>query len=178
MTDAAALPFPVETPVEVVELLVSPVHRYEGRPADGPLPGGEAPELRDEVEVRAHLGIPGDRYFGHSAHRRAAVTFQSLEALESLAADLGAPVPGLAQTRRNVLLRGVDVDALAGRRFTLDAGAGDVTFQGHRPARPCGWMNTVIADGAHRAMRGRGGIRAEPLADGVLRVGPALLRIE
>jgi MOSC domain-containing protein YiiM len=177
-TDAATLPLAVETPVEVVELLVSPVHRYEGRPADGPLPAGEATELRDAIEVRAHLGVRGDRYFGRSAHRTAAVTFQAIEALEALATELGAPPPGLAETRRNVLLRGVDVDALTGRRFSLDAGDGAISFQGHRPARPCGWMNVVIADGAHRAMRGRGGIRAEPLGDGTLRLGEAVLRVE
>jgi hypothetical protein len=39
-------------------------------------------------------------------------------------------------------------------------------------------MNVVLAPGAHNALRGRGGVRCEPLDDGVLRVGPAVLRVE
>ena len=156
---------------EIVELLVSPLHRYEGRPADGPRPAG-GPELSPEIEVRAGLGVVGDRYFGRAAHVRASVTFQSVEALEALAESLGVPVPGLAETRRTVLLRGVDADALGGRDFSIDCGDGPLLFRGHRPANPCGWMDVVIAGGAHRAMRGRGGIRTEPLSSGMLRVGP------
>jgi hypothetical protein len=34
----------------------------------------------------------------------------------------------------------------------------------------------VFGAGAFRALRGRGGVRCEPLTDGVLRVGPGLLR--
>ena len=33
-----------------------------------------------------------------------------------------------------------------------------------------------MAPGAHRGMRGRGGVRCAALSDGVLRVGPAVLR--
>lgn len=39
------------------------------RPADGwrPDPGGGA---RERIDIRASLGVVGDRYFGHAAHRR------------------------------------------------------------------------------------------------------------
>lgn len=163
--------------VELVQLLASPVHRYEGRPVDGPRPV-EGSELRDAIELRAGLGVVGDRHFGHPAHRQASVTLQSVEALEHVAAELGVPVPGLTETRRNVLLRGVDVDALVGMTFALDCGAGPVRFRGHRPANPCAWMNEAIAPGAHRALLRRGGIRAEPLTDGTLALGRAVLTVE
>ena len=104
--------------VELVQLLASPVHRYEGRPVDGPRPV-EGSELRDAIELRAGLGVIGDRHFAHPAHRQASVTLQSVEALEHVAAELGVPVPGLTETRRNVLLRGIDVDALVGVTFAL-----------------------------------------------------------
>ena len=162
--------------VEIVELLASPVHRYEGRPSDGPRTGG-IDELRPELEFRAGLGIVGDRYFNQRAHRASSVSLQAVESLEAVAAELGVPVPGLRQTRRNILLRGVDVDALARTEFSLDSGSGAVRFGDARPCNPCAWMDTAVGPGAHRAFRKRGGLRTGPLDDGTLRLGAATLRI-
>lgn len=162
--------------VEIVELLASPLHRYEGRPADGPAPAPDG-ESRDELELRSGLGIVGDRYFNQPAHRASSVTIQAAEALAAVAAELGIAVPGLRQTRRNILLRGVDVDALAGIPFGLDSGDGEIRFGAPRAANPCAWMDVAVAPGAHRAFRRRGGLRTGPLDDGVLRLGPAILRI-
>lgn len=165
-----------EIDVEIVELLASPVHRYEGRPADGPRRGGPE-ELRDALELRAELGIVGDRYFNQRAHRATSVSLQSAEAVAAVARELGVPVPGLRETRRNILLRGVDVDALARTEFSLDSGDGPIRFGDVRPCNPCAWMDSAVASGAFRAFRGRGGVRTGPLDDGILRLGPATLRI-
>ncbi len=165
-----------EIEVQIVELLASPVHRYEGRPDDGPVSAPED-ELRDRLELRAGFGIVGDRYFNQPAHRASSVTIQAVEALEAVAAELGVPVPGLRQTRRNILLRGADVDALTRSTFSLDSGDGSIRFGDARPANPCAWMNTAIGEGAHRAFRRRGGLRMGPLDDGILRLGPATLRV-
>jgi MOSC domain-containing protein YiiM len=164
-----------ERQVEIVELLASPVHRFEGRPADGPAPapGGESVDV---VELRAGLGIVGDRYFAQRAHRDSSVTVQSAEALDEVAGRLGVAVPGLSATRRNILVRGADIDALAGEPFSLNTGDGEVLFSTARSCRPCGWLNVTVGAGAHRAFRDRGGIRTGPLTDGRLRVGPAVLR--
>lgn len=158
--------------VEVVQLLVSPAHRYMGRPSDGP---SEAPDgdLVSSAEVRSGLGLVGDRYFARPAHRNAAVT---LMAAESLPLDIN-PETDLRHTRRNVLLQGVDIDAYVGATVSLDTGTGPVLFAVRRPARPCAWMDTVIGPGAQRALRGRGGVRCTPLSDGVLTLGPAEFRV-
>lgn len=150
-----------------MQLLVSPVHRYDGRP-DPALP--EPPdELRDAIELRAGLGVVGDRYFNRPAHRDAASTVMAVESLEAW------PGIGLAQCRRNILLRGVDVDAaLPGAVLSLDSGDGAVLLSVTRPARPCGWMDARVAAGAWEALRGHGGMRCTPLSDGVLRVGHVL----
>jgi MOSC domain-containing protein YiiM len=158
--------------VEIVQLLVSPVHRYAGRPADG-APLVEVPELVDEVEIRAGLGIVGDRYFGERAHRDAAVTVMAAESLDGL-----APGADLTHTRRNVLLRGIDVDALVGSVLTLDSGAGPVRLHAHRPANPCVWMDVTLGEGGRLALRGKGGVRCEPLSGGVLRLGPVRASVE
>ncbi|MFH8800721.1 molybdenum cofactor biosysynthesis protein [Streptomyces sp. NPDC017936] len=158
--------------VEVVQLLVSPVHRFAGRPADGP---SDAPgdELVDSVRVRAGLGLVGDRYYGRPAHRDASVTLMSAE---NLPADI-APSADLRHTRRNVLLRGVDVDSLVGSTIVLDGAHGPVTLAVNRPARPCAWMDVTLGPGAQRALRGKGGVRCTPLSDGVLALGGATLRV-
>lgn len=165
-----------EIAVEIVQLLASPVHRYEGRPSDGPAPAPDG-ELRDELELRAGLGIVGDRFFNQPAHRASSVTLQSIEKLESVATELGVATPGLVQTRRNILLWGADVDRLTRTPFSLDTGSGPIRFGDPRPANPCAWMNAAVGEGAHRALRGRGGLRTGPLDDGILRLGPAVLRV-
>lgn len=171
-------------PVEIVALLVSPTHAFEGRPADGPRPDPE-PVARQEVPVRAGLGLVGDRYFNHPAHRRAAVTLFAAESLDDLARNLGlAKVPDAHLPRRNIVMRGFPIDELAASRggtgaiFGLDSGAGEVRFQAYRPANPCAWMDVVLAPGAFRALRGHGGVRCTPLDDGMLRLGPATLTVE
>lgn len=170
MTGAVAGP-------RIEHLLVSPRHRYDGRPADGPRPAVGV-ETRDRVEVRADHGLVGDRYFG-TVYRHAAVTFLAIESLERLAATLKVPAFDPVRARRNVVTRGLDVEGLVDSIFTLRAGAAAIRFLSLTRANPCAWMDHQLAPGAHRAMRGDAGIRCQPLDDGELRVGPLeLLEIE
>jgi MOSC domain-containing protein YiiM len=153
---------------EIVELLASPVHRYQGRPSDGPVPA-PVDELVPEVRIRAGLGIVGDRYFGKPAHRDASVTVTARESLPA-----GA---GLLQVRRNILVSGIPVDELVGSVLSLDSGDGPVRLSIQRRANPCAWMDVAIGPGAWRALRGKGGVRCRPLDDGTLRVGPVEVTI-
>ncbi len=148
---------------EIIELLASPGHRFEGRPSDGPRPAPEG-ELVDAIHLRAGLGIVGDRYFARPAHRDASVTVISQESLP--------PGTGLVAVRRNILLAGLIVDDLIGSVLTLDSGDGPVRLQVNRKAHPCAWMDVTVAPGAWKALRGKGGIRCTPLDDGLLRRGP------
>ena len=155
---------------EIVLLLASPLHRYEGRPSEPPVPfdGNELPSV---IEVRQGLGIVGDRFFGRAAHRQESVTIMAIESLEGL----GAVDP--AKTRRNILTRGIDIDSMRGQEFSLDTGDGPVWFRAHRPANPCAWMDTQLAPGAFKALRNHGGMRCEPLTDGTLRLGAVALAL-
>jgi len=151
--------------VSIELLLASPLHRYEGRPSDGPR-DAISPELPESVEVRAGLGIVGDRYFGQRAHRTASVTVMAIESLERL-----GPVDP-ADTRRNIIVRGLPIDDMRDEEFWL----GGVLFRAHRPANPCAWMDVALAPGAHKALRGHGGMRCEPLTSGTLALGPTQAR--
>jgi MOSC domain-containing protein YiiM len=148
---------------KIVQLLASPVHRYQGRPADGPAPAAPR-ELVEEIRIRAGLGIVGDRYFGKPAHRDASITVIALESL---------PVgTDLVQLRRNILVSGIPVDDLVGTDLILDSGDGPVSLGIRRRANPCAWMDVTVGPGAWRALRGKGGVRCTPLNAGILRVGP------
>jgi hypothetical protein len=159
--------------VEIVGFVVSPGHRYDGRPADGPRPATTL-ETPGHIDLRAHLGIVGDRYFG-TRHRHAAVTLISADEVETTLASIGIEHPDLVLARRNIIVRGLDVEALINTTFTLDGGAGPVRFRSLSRANPCAWMDGAFGAGAREALRGHAGIRAEPLDDGSLTIGPAVL---
>ena len=159
--------------VEVLHLLVSPEHAYFGRPRDGAVdvPTTDA----DRVEMVAGKGIVGDRFFGKAAHMDAAVTLFAVEALEAIATELGAGPFDPLLPRRNVVLRGAHLAPLLGEEFALVSRGSSVRLRAGRPANPCAWMDRVLAPGAHAAMRGRGGVRCQPLTSGLLHRGPAVL---
>jgi MOSC domain-containing protein YiiM len=174
--DSSGRQLEFEYRVRIEYLLASAIHRYEGRPSDGPRPAVGAENV-ERIAVRAGLGIVGDRHFGKAAHRTASVTIMAVESVEHVARALGLThALDPLDTRRNILIRGVDVDRLRGADFSLDSGLGPVLFHAHRPANPCAWMDVMLAPGAHKALRGRGGLRCEPLSSGELTRGPALLR--
>jgi MOSC domain-containing protein YiiM len=159
--------------VEILHLLVSPEHAYFGRPKDGvvDVPTTDA----DRVDLVAGKGIVGDRFFGKAAHMDAAVTLFAVEALEAIAAELGAGPFDPLLPRRNVVLRGAQLAPLLGEELVLESRGASVRLRAGRPANPCAWMDRVLAPGAHAAMRGRGGVRCRVLTDGVLHRGPAVL---
>ena len=159
--------------VEVLHLLVSPAHAYFGRAREG---AADVPTMdAEQVEVVAGKGIVGDRFFGKAAHMDAAVTLLSIEALEAMAEELGAGPFDPLLTRRNVVLRGAHLAPLLGHDFALESRGGVVRLRAGRPAHPCAWMDRMLAPGAHAAMRGRGGVRCQPLSNGLLSRGRAVL---
>ena len=159
--------------VEILHLLVSPAHAYFGRARDG---AADVATLDAELaEVVEGKGIVGDRFFGKAAHMDAAVTLFAVESLEAIAAELGAGPFDPLLPRRNVVLRGAELAPLIGTDFVLETAGGSVGFHAGRHAHPCAWMDAVLAPGAHKAMRGRGGLRCRPLTSGTLARGPAVL---
>ena len=83
--------------------------------------------------------------------------------LDELAAAPGAPI----DHRRNVVVRGVDVNALVGRTFRI----GELRCEGRRLCEPCAHLDRLNAADVLRPLVHRGGLRADILADGVVRVG-------
>jgi MOSC domain-containing protein YiiM len=82
--------------------------------------------------------------------------------------QLQACSPSLA--RRNVITRGVDLNDLIDQEFEVQG----VRFFGTEECRPCYWMDRAFAPGTQEFLKGRGGLRARILSDGVLR-SPAVV---
>jgi MOSC domain-containing protein YiiM len=159
--------------VEVLHLLVSPAHAYFGRAREG---AADVPTTdAGRVEFVAGKGIVGDRFFGKAAHMDAAVTVFAIESLEAIAAELGTAPLNPLLTRRNIVLRGAHLAPLLGHDFVLESQGDRVRLAAGRPAHPCVWMDEMLAPGAHKSMRGRGGVRCRVVSDGVLHRGPAVL---
>jgi MOSC domain len=94
------------------------------------------------------------------------VTLIAQEALAAASVQHGVRLEAGA-SRRNLETRGVDLDALVGRRFHV----GEVELCGERPCEPCRYLDRVTGQPAKAALRGRGGLRATILSGGRLRVG-------
>lgn len=113
----------------------------------------------------AGSGIEGDRFFNFKEDYKGQITFFASEVYNRLCRDLGVDAAP-SVFRRNAITRGVDLNALIGKKFEIQG----VQFEGVAECKPCYWMDTAFAPGAEAAMQGHGGLRARILADGLLRV--------
>lgn len=149
---------------QIAAIYLSPGHQYFGR--HGQEPESHGIESVSEVECVAGKGLVGDRFFGHKEGYKGQVTFFSEEVYLEARAALGAGDREASAFRRNVLTRGVDLNAWVGCRFRLQG----MLFEGVEECRPCYWMETAFAVGAEVFLKGRGGLRVRVLEGGRLRV--------
>ena len=117
-------------------------------------------------------GLEGDRYHegtgtysNHPGSGRE-VTLIEIEAMEALKRDYGVDIAP-AQARRNIVTGAVALNHLVGREFSL----GEARLRGTRLCDPCARLEHGAGRGALRGLIHRGGLRAEIIAGGILRVG-------
>jgi len=120
----------------------------------------ELPQPVDAVEVTAD-GVRGDRYFGARN-----LTLIEAEALEGLREDTGIELSA-AESRRQVLTRGVSLNDLVGKRFTV----GEVQCVGEEWCEPCSHLQGMTQPGVLRGLVHRGGLRADIVRGGRIAVG-------
>ncbi|MET0263060.1 MAG: MOSC domain-containing protein [Rariglobus sp.] len=151
--------------IEILKIFVSPAHNYFGHHGK---PAGDAPTLEvHEVECVAGSGLRGDRYFDYKTNYKGQITFFADEVFEDLCAhfQIDREFVSSAAFRRNVITRGVDLNSLIGQEFEIQG----IRFSGTAECTPCYWMDQAFHPGAEKALKGRGGLRARILTDGVLR---------
>jgi hypothetical protein len=144
-------------------IYLSPEHNYFGHYGK---PAGQAETLSvAEVDCIAGQGLRGDRFFGFKDDYKGQVTLFAAETYERLCEQLQVTDKDPSVFRRNLLTRGVDLNALIGQEFEVQG----IRFLGTQESTPCEWMEQAFAPGAMKALRGHGGLRAKVLTSGVLR---------
>jgi MOSC domain-containing protein YiiM len=116
-------------------------------------------------------GLEGDRYFSkqgtfYKPEPEYELTLIETEAIEALKRDYHVELaPG--EARRNVVTSGVALNHLVGREFSL----GGVRAKGIRLCEPCNHLQGLTGKEVIKGLRHRGGLRAQILSAGPIRVG-------
>lgn len=132
-------------------------------------------QAHEAIQVLLGAGLEGDRYALRKGalsrwggpHRE--VTFIAREDLERMA-EVGVLLPAV-ESRRNLLVEGVDLAALIKRPFRV----GEAVFMGVQACQPCKYLVRITGrEDLLPAMIGRGGLRARVMEGGMIRVGDAI----
>jgi MOSC domain-containing protein YiiM len=131
------------------------------------------------VTAVAGRGLEGDRYFkqtgtySNNPGSGREVTLIESEAIAALAREYDIQLPpGLA--RRNIVTRAVALNHLVGKTFIIGA----VVLRGMCLCEPCLHMEKLAAKGAAHGLIHRGGLRAEIVKGGEIRVGERIFASE
>jgi len=140
--------------------------------------GGAPMACVQEIRVVPGKGLEGDRYFkemgtySHEPGLGRGVTLIEIEAIEALKRDYGIDLEA-KDSRRNIAIRGVPLNHLVGQEFKV----GEVILRGIRLCEPCSHLEKLSHKGVMRGLIHRGGLRAEILTEGMIRVGDMIAKI-
>lgn len=131
---------------------------------------GDLPEPVESVRALAGRGLEGNRYFFDEAPAGTALTLIAAEAVEAMEQEHGISIEP-RESRRNVVTRGIDVNALVGKRFRI----GEVECQGVELCEPCTTLEGMTKPGVIKGLVHRGGLNADILSDGAIAVGDSVV---
>jgi MOSC domain-containing protein YiiM len=137
---------------------------------------GEPLQAVEQVRAVAGQGIEGDRKFRHAGmptdkdSPSRELTLIESEAVEAARRDYKTELEPI-EARRNVVTRGVALNHLVGRRFRV----GEVLLQGIRLCEPCGHLESLTRKGLLKSLIHRGGLRAQILEGGAIRLGDPIV---
>ncbi len=114
----------------------------------------------ESVSVVAGCGLEGDRHFRRSQRPGGALTLIEAEVLDEVG------LTGL-ESRRQVVVRGVRLNELLGRRFRV----GEVECVGVELCEPCAHLQSLTRPGIIDELVHRGGLNADVLGSGTISVG-------
>jgi MOSC domain-containing protein YiiM len=123
-------------------------------------------------------GLEGDRYAlgkgtfsKHPQMPDSELTLIQQEHIESFVAESGIPFTAI-DARRNIVTLGIDLNGLVGHEFTI----GSVTIRGLRLCEPCNYLAKQTSAEVLRGLVHKGGLRAQILTTGEIRVGDKIAK--
>jgi MOSC domain-containing protein YiiM len=159
--------------ISIHHLFTSPGHNYFGhheKPA-----GTNEIVSHESIQLVAGRGIPGDRFFDWKDDYKGQLTLLDQKVVDDIRAHAENPELPATAFRRNVVIEGVDLNALIGKTFRLNG----VILHGSEECRPCYWMDQACGKpGTEDLMKGRGGLRCKILEDGELCLGAVELVVD
>jgi MOSC domain-containing protein YiiM len=129
----------------------------------------------EEARAVAGRGLEGDRYFeGVGTWSRfpepgRQISLIEIETLEALERDHRISL-GLGDSRRNIVTQGVPLNHLVGHEFKV----GTAVLRGFKLCEPCSHLASLTAPNVLPALIHRGGLRAEILIGGLIRIGDSV----
>ena len=137
---------------------------------------GESPVPQESVRAIPGRGLVGDRYyevlgtFSPQPHKPDyEVTLIQQEHIDAFSASFGLAFTA-RDARRNLVTRGVDLNALVGKDFRV----GSVLIRGIRLCEPCNHLAKQTWPEVLPGLVHKGGLRAQILSEGDIKVGDAL----
>ncbi|MFZ3339318.1 MAG: MOSC domain-containing protein [Terriglobales bacterium] len=117
------------------------------------------------------VGLEGDRYAlkqgtFYKPEPDYELTLIEAEAIEALRRDYDIELSG-GDARRNIVTRGVALNHLVGREFTI----GKVSIRGIRLCEPCEHLQKLTGKPLIKGLLHRGGLRAQILSEGTIHAG-------
>ncbi len=135
---------------------------------------GLLPEPVGSVRALAGRGLEGNRYFfDGDAPPGVALTLIAAEAVEALEREHGISIEP-RESRRNLVTRDVDVNALVGKTFRI----GGVECRGVELCEPCTTLQAMTKPGIIKGLVHRGGLNADILSDGEIGIGDAVVAVD
>lgn len=126
-----------------------------------------------ETTAAPGQGLEGDRFANKPQSKRQVTLIQG-EHLDAVASILGKDEIDPSLTRRNIVVRGINLMSLEGKRFRI----GDAVLEGTGPCEPCSRMEENLGPGGYNAMNGHGGLCTRVIEAGTIRVGDEVKMIE
>lgn len=125
----------------------------------------------DAVLAIPGVGLEGDRYAlkqgtFYKPEPDRELTLIEAESIEALLREEGVELAA-GDARRNIVTRGVALNHLVGREFTV----GDVRIRGIRLCEPCSHLQKVTGKQVIKGLIHRGGLRAQILTEGTIHKG-------
>lgn len=131
-------------------------------------PAAGAPaEAVERVRALAGHGLEGDRHVVGAGTFPSGVPGSALTLIEAEVCESFDPPLTGSEHRRNVVTRGIELNALIGHEFSI----GELRCRATRLCEPCTMVQRYAGRPVLRPLVHRAGIRADILADGELRAG-------